>query len=262
MTRQSKIAITTSLALHVIGFIVLAGVKLYTEVSAKDEMSVAFVEVQKTRPLRRSAHVRPMASFKESPQNHQQEQAIIRPAHQSTVVFYTDAPEKVFSAVKGVKNKGLKQMGIVHRPSAANRRYAVNPTMTGDLRETRLSGIQTQDVSSGIDFLSEIKPVRIEASLGDILNGFAERVRRKIESKKRYPLAAQRAVVEGSVGVKMTILKDGCLEQVDIAESSGHEILDRAALRSVRRASPFPPIPEDAKRDKVQMSIYLVFEIT
>ena len=60
----------------------------------------------------------------------------------------------------------------------------------------------------------------------------------------------------------MTILKNGKLEKVEIVESSGYEILDRAALRSVRRATPFPPIPEDAGRDKVQLSIYLVFEIT
>ena len=62
--------------------------------------------------------------------------------------------------------------------------------------------------------------------------------------------------------VRITILKDGRLEKVEIAESSGYEILDNAALQTVREAAPFPPIPEEAKLDKVNVSVGLVFRLT
>ncbi len=262
MTQQAKIAVTTSIILHIIGFAVLAGIKLYTETNVESEMAVTFVEVQKTKQLRRSALVRPMASLSKSPQNHSQEQAIIRPNHKSTVVFYTDAPEKVFSAVKGVERGGLEQTGIIYQPSGGGLQRMIDPIVT-ETKEPRLGGIKAEyRVSGGRDFLKEIKQAKAKPGLTDILGRFAEVVRRRIESKKRYPIAAQRSGVEGRAGVRMTILKNGKLEKVEIVESSGYEILDRAALRSVRRATPFPPIPEDAERDKVQLSIYLVFEIT
>jgi protein TonB len=96
----------------------------------------------------------------------------------------------------------------------------------------------------------------------DALQRFFSTIRRKIESKKKYPAAAQKAEIEGRAGVRMTILKDGQLEKAEIEESSGYDILDRAALRSVREAAPFPPIPEAARLDKVNVSIHLVFKLS
>ena len=60
----------------------------------------------------------------------------------------------------------------------------------------------------------------------------------------------------------MTILKDGRLEKAEITKSSGYEILDNAALQSVRNAEPFPPIPEEAKLGNVEVSIRLVFTLS
>jgi outer membrane biosynthesis protein TonB len=41
-----------------------------------------------------------------------------------------------------------------------------------------------------------------------------------------------------------------------------HKILDNAALQSVRAAAPFPAILEAVERDKIELSIYLVFKIS
>jgi TonB family protein len=60
----------------------------------------------------------------------------------------------------------------------------------------------------------------------------------------------------------MTITKDGQLENVRIYESSGSEILDNAALESVKDSLPFPPIPEELEREKIELKFYLVFKIT
>ena len=104
--------------------------------------------------------------------------------------------------------------------------------------------------------------VRVAIDSKNILSEFLGDVRRRIESNKTYPPAARDAGIEGSSGIRMTITRDGQLEKVEIVDSSGYEILDRAALQSVRSAAPFPPIPKKIDREKIEMNLYVVFRVT
>lgn len=56
----------------------------------------------------------------------------------------------------------------------------------------------------------------------------------------------ERVPFAGTTRLRFTLAADGALLTVDIAESSGSGLLDRAALDAVRRAAPFPPPPSDA----------------
>ncbi|MDP2355027.1 MAG: TonB family protein [Beijerinckiaceae bacterium] len=56
------------------------------------------------------------------------------------------------------------------------------------------------------------------------------------------------AQAQGVVVVSFGVASSGAAEGVRIARSSGHAVLDGAALSSVRRASPFPPPPPGAPR--------------
>lgn len=67
------------------------------------------------------------------------------------------------------------------------------------------------------------------------------KVRRKIESGKRYPSAARGA--SGTVQVSLTVGRDGALRAVSVVGSSGHPPLDEAALRAVKSARRFPQAP-------------------
>lgn len=57
---------------------------------------------------------------------------------------------------------------------------------------------------------------------------------------RRYPGAARRARLQGTVEVVVVLMPDGRLVNQRIAQSSGHSILDKAALDLLRRASPVP----------------------
>jgi periplasmic protein TonB len=70
----------------------------------------------------------------------------------------------------------------------------------------------------------------------------------RIEQFKSYPRAARRAGIEGTARVWMQIDRDGVLRDQRLEASSGHRILDEAALALVRRAAPFPPPPGAAPR--------------
>ena len=46
----------------------------------------------------------------------------------------------------------------------------------------------------------------------------------------------------------MAVRRDGSVENVQIIQPSGHPLLDDAALRTVRLAEPFAPLPETRER--------------
>jgi TonB family protein len=265
MTREAQISTVASIILHVLALLILAAVKLYTDRSMEDNVPVTFLGEQRTIPLRRSIPTRPMVSLDESLQRHSPEQHTARPSYRSSVGSHVSAPERVFSAVKSIGQEVFRDTGI-QRPRVDLQEPMSNPMGAELLKEPHLRGVQIQPrISGGHDLLADIVPAQAEPGVGafdDVLQRFAEAVRGKIESMKKYPIAAQKAGIEGRTGVKMTILKDGRLEKVEIVKPSGYEVLDRAALQSVRDAAPFPPIPQEMGWDEIEMSIDLVFQIT
>ena len=46
----------------------------------------------------------------------------------------------------------------------------------------------------------------------------------------------------------VAILPDGSLKEVELLESSGHQVLDDAAIRIVRLAAPFAPFPDELRQ--------------
>lgn len=70
---------------------------------------------------------------------------------------------------------------------------------------------------------------------------------RKLNSKHRYPAEARRNKLEGNTQFVFKIQKDGSLQYARIVKSSGHPILDQAALRAVQKAAPFPYYPKEIR---------------
>ena len=46
----------------------------------------------------------------------------------------------------------------------------------------------------------------------------------------------------------VAILPDGSLKEVELLESSGHQVLDDAAVRIVRLSAPYAPFPDELRR--------------
>lgn len=70
---------------------------------------------------------------------------------------------------------------------------------------------------------------------------------------RNYPREARRLHLFGDLSLAVTLLRDGSVESIEIVRSSGQRILDQAAVRIVRLASPFSPIPTHIEEDKVEI---------
>ncbi len=75
--------------------------------------------------------------------------------------------------------------------------------------------------------------------------------RQKIEriGNLNYPSEARTRGIHGSLQLTVAIKANGEVESVQINRSSGHKVLDQAALRIVRLAAPFERFPDDIRSD-------------
>jgi TonB family protein len=67
-------------------------------------------------------------------------------------------------------------------------------------------------------------------------------VQAALERAKSYPRIARERGVQGVVRLKFRLRTSGEVESVEVVQSSGHEILDAASVRTVYRAGPLPYI--------------------
>lgn len=83
----------------------------------------------------------------------------------------------------------------------------------------------------------------------------------QINRSKFYPRASRRLGEEGLVVVRFVIQRNGELTDLQVTESSGSPRLDEAALKTLRRVTPFKPIPVGLGRDSWPISVPISFNL-
>ena len=88
------------------------------------------------------------------------------------------------------------------------------------------------------------------------------RIRTEKVGKLNYPGQASRQRTYGKVLMNIAIRSNGSLEDVAVQRSSGHAILDDAAVRIVRLSAPYREFPEAIKKETDILHITRTFEFT
>jgi protein TonB len=83
---------------------------------------------------------------------------------------------------------------------------------------------------------------------------YVGKIRQSIESEWQYPEIALRYGLQGKLALEFTILGNGQLEGLRLVRSSGSSLLDDEALRAIKAAAPFPPIPPWIKPNPLRIS--------
>lgn len=88
-----------------------------------------------------------------------------------------------------------------------------------------------------------------------IWNAYARQISAHFKRFKKYPPMAQRLKLTGTAWVRIELQRDGTILDAQIDASSGHDILDKAALQAARSAQPLPPFPPQiaAKTRKIRI---------
>ena len=88
---------------------------------------------------------------------------------------------------------------------------------------------------------------------------YALSVQQRIAEGMRYPAEEQRIGMSGQVKLRVHLLKDGTLERVVLAESSGISALDQEALDATTRQSPYAPFPTELGRQDLWLELPVQF---
>lgn len=132
---------------------------------------------------------------------------------------------------------------------------------------------QSTDASNGDDLVQKsLEIARLEAQINKNHDAYQKLPRRKFVGARtqeyrfaqyiedwrvkverignlNYPEQARRDKIYGTLQLSVSIQADGSVESIEVSRSSGHRILDAAAMRIVKLAAPYAPLPPDITKD-------------
>ena len=73
---------------------------------------------------------------------------------------------------------------------------------------------------------------------------YLSKIKKKIEPLWEYPEQAQAIGLQGKLALYFSIVRDGRLDRLELLSSSGHSLLDEQALKAIRGAAPYFPLPD------------------
>lgn len=121
---------------------------------------------------------------------------------------------------------------------------AVDPGLAGGIGDYRVTDYLGNDVEFGSQ------------------KDYFEMVVLRIESVKKYPEQARAMQKEGRVLVQFVIGLSGIVKDIQVIEPSRYDMLNEAAVRAVKDASPFPKPPKRYFNQDVPVKVNIIFETT
>lgn len=92
-------------------------------------------------------------------------------------------------------------------------------------------------------------------------DGYALRVFRHIRRYKAFPAALAGKGCEGTVLARFSLTREGRIDRLTLARSSGFGELDRLALEQLRQAAPFPKPPSSAAEDALSFLVPMTYRL-
>ena len=105
--------------------------------------------------------------------------------------------------------------------------------------------------------MRESSGTELKGSDATARSAYLGKLRTHLERSKVNP----RTSLIGTAVVRFTVSSAGELLSHEVVKSSGNKVLDDAAIASVEKASPFPPIPNDVNRDQLELSVPFRFSV-
>jgi TonB family protein len=174
-----------------------------------------------------------------------------------TIVAKKDSPvtkaRSVPAQEKTVKNEIGRQDSLPAAPSPAPPSEPIREKTV--VAERELPSVK--DLLPPLTWSSSNSRVSAPVSLNTkdpIFVSYFNKIKQSIESEWEYPELALRYGLQGKLSLEFTIANDGQLAQLRLIRSSGSQLLDEEAIRAIKAAAPFPPIPPWIKPNPLPIS--------
>ena len=91
---------------------------------------------------------------------------------------------------------------------------------------------------------------------------YLTKIKKKIEPLWHYPEPARTIGLQGKLAIRFSIVRDGQLTRLELLRSSGHPLLDEQALKAVRGAAPYFPLPERLHISRLHINATFEYRIS
>ena len=97
--------------------------------------------------------------------------------------------------------------------------------------------------------------LRSSLNIGELRQGFHGKIWGRVAKVKYYPRMARKRGLEGKPIVAFTLGTNGELVDLKLAKASSYDLLNDAALETIRRGIPYPPIPKTLGRNSISFNL-------
>lgn len=160
------------------------------------------------------------------PEPTQPQQQVLTQASSETQVAPSEAPPKPDTpkpSAEELVKRSMEMITLDEQIKQARQAYSERPRKTFVSASTR------------------------EFKYANYMNDWVHKVERV--GNLNYPDAARRQGVSGNLLLQVALEPDGSVYNITVLKSSGHKVLDDAAIRIVELAAPFPPLPQKIRED-------------
>lgn len=91
--------------------------------------------------------------------------------------------------------------------------------------------------------------------------GYMQRLRDKIQNAWKYPAGAVQKGIYGDLYIEFTIKKNGKLGALQLVRTSGYKDLDDAAIKALKDADPYWPLPDDIGEQSLTITGHFIYSL-
>ncbi len=162
---------------------------------------------------------------------------------------------------------GLSYSNLLHDSKIARKVSSFAPS--NNMQAGKAVRVSTRSFSSPsfapavVKNIKEISEVDDGLLTGDefkeIWGRYTNSIQFKIAQTKTYPPLARERKQQGKAFLFFKLDKEGNILELSVENSSGHKILDQAAIKAIKEAAPFPNIPASLNKNYASLKIPISF---
>ena len=154
---------------------------------------------------------------------------------------------------------------VTPKQIAASAPAAVAPPSESSEASTASVPSATEDVAQGpATPQAPAAPTGVASSIDKpgLLRAYVKTLSKAVRKRRAYPRAAKLAGLEGRAVVRIVLNESGGIVAIELASSSGHDILDRAALEAARSVGRLPAAPSALNWGTRAIKVPFSFKVT
>lgn len=215
----------------------------------KPEISKKEPQALQNQAKNESVHKEQEANFKQ-----QSPTSVISTQNQESKTFEVkEMPKEKVLKKEPIEKEEVKDKAVKNLPGM-EKLIPRSQDLLAKLPKEESINLNSGSVKGGKELIVNTKEFKYWAYL--------QKMKQKIELVWEYPEYARSRGIGGSLKIHFSIDKTGKIETINLVSSSGVKILDDAAIKALKDASPFPPFPETWDISKLNIDGTFIYQIT